>query len=167
MESPLGLVLARLQEQRESRHLDVRVDGLSDRLGVDVHVRYAAKVRYGDLKQYVDKRRKKGHTDWDLLANLDMIVDCCIGVYATVEGKSYGLSADESTDPADWPRFDDQLRAMLPDGVGESAVSIARGLFEWPYNSDELGFADREILAHGEAIMQFYATQDGDDPSGG
>lgn len=160
--SPLATIFGRISAKRESKHLDLRVDGLSEAVGHDVFVRYAAKVPFAKLRTYSEKRRK-AHGAWELLSNLDLMVDSCVGVYAVLDGKEYGMSPDAPTDPAEWPRFDEHLRSGLPDGVGESAVAIAQALFAAGYSEDERGHADPEILSHGNRLMRFYGYNKDDD----
>lgn len=165
--SPLAGLLSSIQQRRESKHLDLRVDGLSDAVGHDVFIRYAACVPFEKIRSYGTKRHKARKGDWELLANLDLMVDSCIGVYAVLDGQQYGMSPEAPTDPVEWPRFDDDLRSALPEGVPESAVGIAQALFEAAYNEDERGKAAPEILSHGDRLSKFYGYTKDDDELGG
>lgn len=165
--SPLASIVGKVKAKKESKHLDVRVDGLSDSVGHDVMVRYVGRAQFEEVRARLDKRRKSGRSGWELLASLDLMVDSCAGVYAVLDGKEYGMSLDAPTDPADWPRFDERLREVLPDGVGDSAVAIARGLFAAGYAEDERGLADWEVIRHGDELMNFYRQAQGGDDLGG
>lgn len=165
--SPLAVVLGLVAAKRDATYLDLRVDGLSDAVGHDVIVRYAAKVPADLLAK---RMARLGPQASLFAAYLSVLVDLCHGVYAVIDGVSYGMSADAPTDPGDWPRFDDDLRGVLPDGVEQRATAIARALFEAGHAADNVTQAHAEIMGHGRRVMRWAGLNDpvgGDDGLGG
>jgi hypothetical protein len=163
--SPLSRVFERIAERRAAVYKDIRVDGLSDHVGEDVYVRYAAKIGGDEFARRTAKLRSDSPA---LELYLTTLVELCHGVFSVRDGKKVGLSAAAATDPDGWPRFDDELRAVLapafPLGITNSAARIARALFEAGHNPENVLQAHAEIGRHYRDLNRWIA---GDDPLGG
>lgn len=150
--SPLAHIKGKLAETRKTKTLDLLVPGLADE---GVHVRYARTVGYDQFVGYTERRKAQKRSGWQLLASLDFLADSCEGVFAVVDGVKYGFAMDAPTDPEEWPRFDQRVREMLPDGVEAEAVEICRALFAVGYNEEERGAADAAIMEHADELVTF------------
>ena len=81
------------------------------------------------LNATIEKRRKQKSDDWSYLANADMLIDSCVGIYAVVDGdhdNKMSLRLNDSKGP--WTKFDPDLAAAL--GVESvRATDTVNGLF--------------------------------------
>lgn len=159
-DSPLGSTFDRLREEKEVETLDIPVEG------TNISVRYAKLVGQQRIKGYIEKRKEAQGSTWEYWIALDLMVDSCVGVFAEVDGVKYGLSADQSTDPDEWPRFDNRLRDFLPEGVEAKAVSICRALFAAAHNEAEEGAVDADITYHSDSLVTFYGWNKAKKPNG-
>jgi len=81
------------------------------------------------LNATIEKRRKQKSDDWSYLANADMLIDSCVGIYAVVDGdhdKKMSLRLNDSN--GSWTKFDPDLAAAL--GIESvRATDTVNGLF--------------------------------------
>lgn len=158
--SPLAGLRRKLGEARERRTLDLVVPSLRDHEG-GVFVRYAPRVTFARAQQLREQRRRKakGTTGWEIDAELDFLIESCVGVYAVVDGKPYGFSDAAPTNPDDWPRLSDEtvedIAAVLP-GDHERALDVARALFGAGYAEEDQGLVDADVMAHSKRLADFY-----------
>lgn len=169
--SPLDRVLEKIARRREAVHHDIRVDGLSDFLGEDVFVRYHAAI---GADEFARKNAKIKPDAPALALFLTALVELCGGVYIVTDGKPVGLTLTQPVDPDEWPRFDEDLKAVLepgfPLGITNTAAAIARSLFEAGHSPDNRLQAHAEITKHYREVQRWIASEDslgGDDGLGG
>ena len=66
------------------------------------------------LNNAVEKRRKQKGDDWSLLANADMLIDSCVGVYAVMNGDIENkISLEKGNPNGTWTKFDHKLAEAL------------------------------------------------------
>jgi hypothetical protein len=129
--------LARLQAKRKDagRNVDRHVDLLvpdSD----DVYVRfcYLEPDEVAAIRKRVVGKQNRDRPGDALRINTAILVEACRGVFVR-ESRDRLVSIDPdnpSTDPADWPRFDPRLAALL--GVdGGGAAEVAHALLGEPW----------------------------------
>jgi len=97
------------------------------------------------LNASIERRRKRGGDDWSLLANADVLVDSCIGVYAVMSSdKEQHLSLRPGAPKSPWTKFDSDLADALGADVDNAAdtcialyltegdlIETANKLFRW------------------------------------
>jgi len=121
--TPLASLKNRRTEILNELYLDVKVPRWKD---PEIFIRFKP-VSATRLSKVLEKRRKAGGEDWAILANADMMIDSCIGVYAVVEGDEK-LSLRPNDPKGDWTKFDADLGDAL--GVEQKlATAVVRGLF--------------------------------------
>lgn len=127
--APEGSALFDLRALRERKLKDLYKDLPVPRWGEDGTPEIV--VRYKPSKPQValratEKRRTENDPDWLILANADVLVDACIGVYAVYQGKKYSLKPGEPNAP--WTKFDRNLAENL--GIETNrAVEVVRALY--------------------------------------
>jgi len=105
------LVLRNRREQIVNElFIDIKVPRWED---PEIYVRFKP-VSATKLNATIDRRRKQKGDDWSLLANADMLVDSCVGVYAVVDGdKDNKLSLRLDNPNGPWTKFDPELATAL------------------------------------------------------
>jgi hypothetical protein len=123
--TPLASLKARRAEILNELYLDIKVPRWDE---PEIFVRFKP-VSASRLNKVLEKRRKAGGEDWAILANADMMIDSCIGVYAVMGGnRDEKLSLRPGDPKGDWTRFDADLGAAL--GVEQAlATATVRALF--------------------------------------
>lgn len=142
-DSPLGSLKARRAKQQEKLFLDLLVPGWhedpDDPAPISVYVR-CTPARPSSLARAMETRRKqkKQHRNWLELANADVLVECCVGVFAlegqpaedTTTDERPKLSLRDGDEHGDWTRFDSSLAASLGlDSAQSKAVDVVMALF--------------------------------------
>jgi len=81
------------------------------------------------LNKAIEKRRKAGGEDWSLLANADMLIDSCMGVYAVVDGDTDNKLSLKTGEPkGDWTKFDMDLANAI--GIeAQRASDVVLGVY--------------------------------------
>lgn len=156
--SALEEIRARLQAKRELETVDLVVPSLE---AEQVYLRFAPLVGFAKAQSYgpAAKARQKGKgSEWIVKANLQFLIDCCVGVFALVDGERYGFCEGTPTDPAEWPRFTEdalKIAEMLPEGADtSSAAAVMWSLYAAGYHPDSRGRADWDIVAHGTRVAE-------------
>ena len=122
--TPLISLKSRRQAIADDLYLDIRVPRWDD---PEVYVRFKP-VSATKLNATIERRRKQKADNWSLLANADMLVDCCIGIYAQVEGTDGKFSLRENDANGPWTKYDKDLAHAL--GLdANSAVESCIGLY--------------------------------------
>ena len=123
--SPLAALHARRAEIVSELYLDIKVPRW-DNPEIYVRFRPASAIK---LSNSLDKRRKTNQSDWAILANADMLIDACIGVYAVLDGEHDEKFSLRKNDPnGSWTTFDADLAEAL--GVTErKATAVVQALF--------------------------------------
>lgn len=125
-DSPLGSLKARRAKQQQTLYLDLLVPGWhqdpDDPAPISVYVR-CKPVRPSDVGRFTEIRRKKKklHPNWLELANADVMVDACVGVYwlegppadNTATDEREKLSLRDGDEHGDWTRLDPDLGEAL------------------------------------------------------
>jgi hypothetical protein len=158
--SPLSDIRQRFATWRSDDHVDLTVPGSND---PEIVVRYG-KVAHEKIRRFTQKRkaesRGKGF-DWEVLTNVDVLIEACVGVYCVLDGVTYAFDADDPT-AEEWPRFDERVAKMIPAEFElKTAVDIVRALYGFghPTAGDGaiLSAADR-VVTHsgysGDAIVE-------------
>jgi len=66
------------------------------------------------IEKYQAKAKADKNTDWSFLANAEMLLDACIGVYAVMNGdKDNKLSLRPNEPHSPWTRFDEAMADAL------------------------------------------------------
>lgn len=103
------------------------------------------------LNATIEKRRKQKSDDWSYLANADMLIDSCIGIYAVVDGDHDNKLSLRLNDPnGSWTKFDTDLTDALgieanraTDAVNAlfltegDMIDVANKLFRWSNIANE------------------------------
>jgi hypothetical protein len=123
--TPLASLKDRRNQILNDLYLDVKVPRWND---PEIFVRFKP-VSASRLNKVLEKRRKAGGEDWAILANADMMIDSCIGVYAVMDGdRDTKLSLRPGDPKGEWTKFDADLGAAL--GVEQKlATATVRALF--------------------------------------
>lgn len=123
--SPLAALKRRREEIINDLFIDIRVPRWSE---PELYIRFkpVSAIRLGAA---IERRRKQKGDDWSLLANADMLVESCVGIYAVVDGDHENkLSLKEGHPNGKWTRFDPDLAQAL--GIeAERAVDVCTALF--------------------------------------
>jgi len=94
----------------------------------EIYVRFKP-VSATKLNANIEKRRKMNTGDWSYLANADMLIDSCVGIYAVVDGDHDNKLSLRLNDPnGSWTKFDHELA----DAVGletTRATDVVSALF--------------------------------------
>lgn len=145
--SPLASLRARRAEIVDDLYLDIKVPRWED---PEIYVRFKP-VSTVKLNAAIDRRRKQKTDDWSFLANADMLVDSCIGVYAVLNGDTtQKLSLAPGDHKGTWTKFDPSLAAALGVDANRAIdvcqalyltegdlIDTANKLFRWSNVSDE------------------------------
>jgi hypothetical protein len=139
--SPLGSLRKRREALQAEMYLDLKVPRWDDDGGPAIYVRCKT-MSPAFMSASVDKRKKpsrmgKRDQDWVVLANADVLVNSCIGVYAIEDGtppsqasREQMLSLRDGDPQGEWTTFDPDLAFSLGlDGENPSAVRVVRALF--------------------------------------
>jgi hypothetical protein len=123
--SPLASLRKRRAEIIEDLYLDIKVPRWEN---PEIYVRFKP-LSTVKLGASLERRRKSKVDDWSLLANADMLVDSCLGVYAVVDGDLNNKLSLAPGDPKGvWTKFDPALAAAL--GVdAQRAVDVCQALY--------------------------------------
>lgn len=66
------------------------------------------------LNATIERRRKQKSDDWSFLANADMLVDSCVGIYGVLNGDHDNkLSLRPNDSKGTWTKFDPDLASAL------------------------------------------------------
>ena len=123
--SPLASLRARREEIVNELFIDIKVPRWEN---PEIFVRLSP-ASATKLSHSLEKRRKAGGSDWAMLANADMLINSCIGVYAVLDHDSETKYSLRPGDPnGEWTKFDGDLADAL--GVTERrATSVVQALF--------------------------------------
>jgi len=136
--SPLASLRDRKAKLVEKLYLDLKVPRWDDDGGPAIFVRYhPAKLgKVASASTLREKQRKQWGDDWALIAQADVLIDCCAGIYASENGKRaddpevgdvYSLRPGDPT--GDWTTFDPDLAANLGLDEHAGAVATCRALY--------------------------------------
>lgn len=156
--SPLAH-LKRIREQMESKlYIDLKVPRWGSIEGSpEIYVRYGP-VDNEVFESIVERRSKQGGS-WALAANAEMLVHCCQGVYAVVDGdtsKKFSLAdAGDATEEEQlkkpWTRFDQALGTAL--GLPPARMTTAADICQ------ELYLTDGDLLAAASAVADWSGVE--------
>jgi hypothetical protein len=76
----------------------------------------------------MERRRKSKAENWTILANADMLIEACIGIYAMINGDENKYSLRNGDQLGNWTRFDTDLSEALGLPV-ERAVDVCQSLY--------------------------------------
>jgi hypothetical protein len=116
---------ARRDKIKESLYIDLQVPRWED---PEIFVRFGP-IDSVRSEQAIERRRKSNTKEFGLLANADILAQCCIGVYACLDGDhdtKYSLNPDDPEGP--WTRFDPDLARNL-GLITDAAVDVVRALY--------------------------------------
>jgi len=125
IETPLISLKNRREQIVNELFIDIKVPRWED---PEVYVRFkpVSAVKLGGA---IERRRKQKGDDWSILANADMLVESCIGVYAVIDGNTeekFSLKAGDAG--AQWTKFDPDLATAL--GIEATrAVDVCMSLY--------------------------------------
>jgi len=124
-ETPLISLKSRREEIVNGLFVDIQVPRWND---PEIFVRYRP-ISAIKLNSAIERRRKQKTEDWSILANADMLVEACLGVYCILHGNmdnKYSLRIADAS--GDFTKFDPDLSAAL--GIpAERAVDVCRSLY--------------------------------------
>jgi len=114
VQAPTTTPLASLQARREQivndLYVDIKVPRWED---PEIYVRFKP-VSTIKLNAAIERRRKQKGDDWSLLANADMLIESCVGIYAVFNGDTENKLSLSTTDPnGKWTKFDPELAKAL------------------------------------------------------
>ncbi|WP_243061143.1 hypothetical protein [Nocardioides sp. SR21] len=116
--SALSDLRARREQAKQKLHLDLRIP----RLEPPVFVRYAP-LEKPDIDEANAKIAESKDRDREVVAKSVLLAKACLGVFERdAKGRPKG-------DPASWPKFDQQIGAMLELPADCGAVEVVRGLY--------------------------------------
>jgi hypothetical protein len=123
--TPLIALRQRRQELIDEMYMDLRVPRWDN---PEVYVRFKP-VSASRLNTAIERRRKQKAENWSILANADMLVDACVGVYASFDGgqTQYSLRLDDAE--GSWTKFDHDLAAALGLEDAKSQAETCLGLY--------------------------------------
>jgi hypothetical protein len=123
--TPLVSLRNRREEIVSNLFIDIKVPRWED---PEIFVRFKP-VSATRLNSAIEKRRKQKSDDWSLLANADMLVDSCVGIYGVIDGdKDNKLSLRIGDPNGSLTKFDPELGAAL--GVdAQRAVDVCTSLY--------------------------------------
>jgi hypothetical protein len=122
--TPLISLKNRRQAIADDLYLDIRVPRWES---PEIYVRFKP-ISATKLNATIERRRKTKADNWTFLANADMLVVSCIGIYAQVEGSDGKFSLRENDANGTWTKFDKDLAQAL--GIdANSAVESCVGLY--------------------------------------
>jgi hypothetical protein len=124
-DSPLAALRDRRAQIVNDLHTDIKVPRWDE---PELYVRFKP-VSAVKLNKAIERRRKVGGEDWSLLANADMLIEACIGVYAVVDGNTENkLSLRVNDSKGAWTKFDTELS----DAIGldaQRASDVVLGVY--------------------------------------
>jgi hypothetical protein len=128
-ESDANTALASLKNRRaqivDEMYIDVQVPRWES---PEIFVRFKP-VSTVKLSAAIDRRRKQKGDDWSLLANADMLIESCIGIYAVLDGdhdKKFSLNPGDPLGA--WTKFDPTLGKVLGVDV-QRATDVVKELY--------------------------------------
>lgn len=123
--TPLIALRQRRQEIIDELYMDLRVPRWDD---PEIYVRFKP-VSASRLNGAIERRRKQKADNWSILANADMLVDACVGIYASFDGgeTQYSLRLDDPE--GKWTKFDHELASALGLDDAKSAAEACLGLY--------------------------------------
>lgn len=66
----------------------------------------------------------------NVVANAVALAEVCLGVFEVIDGEKVSVDPENrSSDPGDWPRFNDHLAALLGLEGATKAADVVRGLY--------------------------------------
>jgi len=120
--------LISLKERRKQIVNDLFIDVKVPRWDEpEIFVRFApvSATKFGAA---MERRRKQKAEDWTLLANIDMLIDSCVGVYALLPDSDEKLSLCPGSPYGEWTKFDTDLGESL--GITATRASdVCRSLY--------------------------------------
>lgn len=137
----LGNLRAKRQELVADQTLDLQVPGWSN---PEIWVRYrpASHPEVRGPLQRIEKMPAKEKGEAEFNANIDLLVNTCLAVYATIDGKQYSLRPGQPD--GELTKFDEALAENL--GVTPAtARATARALF----------LKDGDIVSHASSLIRW------------
>jgi hypothetical protein len=108
--TPLASLQARREQIVNDLYVDIQVPRWED---PEIYVRFKP-VSTIKLNAAIERRRKQKGDDWSLLANADMLIESCVGIYAVFNGDTENKLSLSTTDPnGKWTKFDPELAKAL------------------------------------------------------
>lgn len=118
--SPLAALRARREQIVDGLYIDIKVPRW-DEPEIFVRFKPVSTIR---LSAAIEKRRKSKDENWSVLANADVLIDSCIGVYALTSADPEAKLSLRLNDPfGKWTKFDMDLCQAL--GLEASRASDA------------------------------------------
>jgi hypothetical protein len=157
----LGSPLMNLRAQRtaiiNALYLDLEVPRWSDGGQPGVWIRYKP-AKFTLTLMAAERRKESKDPEWLELANADVLVDACVGVYTKVDGNAYTVNSDgqwvqfdpDQAVPSDWVPVTGEGGTRLAEAFGiqtNTAVGIMRGLF----------YSGGDMMAHSGRLNEFSA----------
>lgn len=153
-DSPLGSLRERRAKMVEDLWTDIRVPRWGDNDGgPKLYVRFkpASPSEHAARFEKLQKQAKKP-ADWAVDANAQVLVSCCVGIYA-VEGEPPADGEDDRPklslrdgDPhGPWTKFDPDLGNSLGLDAHAGAVSVCRALY----------FTEADITSTANRLMEW------------
>jgi hypothetical protein len=108
--TPLASLQARREQIVNDLYTDIQVPRWDS---PEIYVRFKP-VSTIKLNAAIERRRKQKGDDWSLLANADMLIESCVGIYAVFNGDTENKLSLSPTDPnGKWTKFDTELAKAL------------------------------------------------------
>jgi hypothetical protein len=125
--TPLVSLKARRDQIVNDLYVDIQVPRWDN---PEIYVRFKP-VSAIKLNASIERRRKQKGDDWSLLANADVLVENCIGIYGVIPGESAQVSLRPNDPYGTWTRFDTDLAEALglDTGPGSSAAKTCIALY--------------------------------------
>lgn len=146
-DSPMLDLMARRKEIVEQLYLDLPVPRWDSDGGPAIFVRLtpASPTQFG---MAMEKRRKQNPRpkDWVARANADVLVQCCVGVYAVISDGSQ-VSLKQGDPFGGWTKFDHDLAVALGMPIVEDLVAVEVVL--------KLFFTEADMLACANKLAQW------------
>lgn len=139
--SPLAGIARRLETAKSGQHLDLRVPGYRDELGIDLVVRYRplSNAITGPLAEAAEKSKNSRRM---IVLNAKALANACIGIfYLDADGKECAFSDDPD---GPWPTFDRTVAALI-EKPWVSPSTLVEDLF----------FTDDQIIATGTELQRW------------
>jgi len=126
--TPLLSLKHRREQIVNELYVDIQVPRWDD---PEIYVRFKP-VSATKLNATIENRRKQKGNDWSFLANADMLVDSCVGIFAVVDGDFDNKLSLRSDNPnGTWTKFDlDLAKALGIEAVRAVDACVALYLTE-------------------------------------
>jgi hypothetical protein len=121
---PLAALRARREQIVGELYTDIKVPRWDE---PEIYVRFKP-VSTTKLAASIEKRRKAKEDNWSILANADILIDACVGIYAVIPGSDQKLSLREGDPYGEWTKFDPALAEAIGI-VGKRATDAVLGLY--------------------------------------